>query len=98
MPEKKIRVIQYGLGPIGIETARLVLKKSSMTIVGAVDISKDIAGKDLGDVLGLNGKLGVAVTDDAKSLFDRTKADVALHTTGSRIKKIYPDLEAMIGA
>ena len=90
--KNKIRVIQYGLGPIGIETARLVLKKSGMTIVGAVDISKDITGKDLGEVLGLPGKLGVAVTDDAKGLFDRTKADVALPTTGSRIKKIDPDL------
>ena len=95
---KKIRVIQYGLGPIGIETARLVLKKSGMAIVGAVDISKDIAGKDLGEVLGLKEKLGIAVTDDAKGLFARTQADVALHTTGSRFKKIYPDLEAMIGA
>jgi 2,4-diaminopentanoate dehydrogenase len=98
MAQKKIRVIQYGLGPIGIETAKLVLKKSTMKIVGAVDISKDIAGKDLGEVLGLDKKLGVAVTDNAKDLFARTKADVALHTTGSRIRKIYPDLEEIIGA
>jgi len=96
MTVKKIRVIQYGLGPIGIETARLVTKKSGMEIVGAVDISKDIAGKDLGEVLGLARKLDVAVTANAKVLFARSKADVILHTTASRIKKIYPELEEII--
>lgn len=98
MAQKKIRVIQYGLGPIGIETAKLVLKKSNMKLVGAVDISKDLAGKDLGDVLGADRKLGFVVTDNAKELFAKTKADAVLHTTGSRIKKIYPDLEEIIQA
>lgn len=98
MAQKKIRVIQYGLGPIGIETAKLVLKKSNMKLVGAVDISKDIAGKDLGEVLGMDKKLGLVVTDNAKELFAGTKADAVLHTTGSRIKKIYPDLEEIIRA
>jgi len=94
---KKLRVIQYGLGPIGIETARLVLKKSNMKLVGAVDISKDIAGKDLGDVLGTGKKLGVKVSDDAKALFKKTKADVVLHTAGSRIPKIYDQLVEIVG-
>jgi hypothetical protein len=98
MEHKKIRVIQYGLGPIGIETARLVTKKSGMEIVGAVDISKDIAGKDLGEVLGLDRKLGVAVTANARGLFAGTRADAVLHTTGSRIRKIYPELEEIIRA
>ena len=85
MTKKRIRVIQYGLGPIGIETAKLVLRKSGMAIVGAVDISKDIAGKDLGDVLGLEKRMGISVTDNAGLLFSGTKADVVLHTAGSRI-------------
>ena len=98
MEHEKIRVIQYGLGPIGIETAKLVTKKSSMEVVGAVDISKDIFGKDLGEVLGMGRKLGINVTENAKKLFAGTKADVVLHTTGSRISKIYPELEEIIRA
>jgi hypothetical protein len=98
MGNKKLSVIQYGLGPIGIETARLVTRKSGMEIVGAVDISKDLVGKDLGDVLGMDRKLGVAVTDNAKNLFAGTRADAVLHTTGSRIRKIYPELEEIIRA
>lgn len=98
MTQKKIRVIQYGLGPIGIETARLVSRKTGMEIVGAVDIARDLAGKDLGDVLGLGDKTGIVVMDNAKALFSKVKADVVIHTAGSRIKKIYPQLEEIINA
>jgi hypothetical protein len=98
MENKKIRVIQYGLGPIGIETARLVTRKAGMEIVGAVDISKDLVGKDLGEILGIDRKLGIAVTDNAKNLLAGIKADAVLHTTGSRIRKIYPELEEIIRA
>ena len=98
MTDKKIRVIQYGLGPIGMESARLVTKKSGMELVGAVDISKDLIGRDLGDILGLDKALGVTVTDQAKTLFSKTGADAVLHTTGSRIRKIYPELEEIIQA
>ncbi|MBM4270814.1 MAG: dihydrodipicolinate reductase [Deltaproteobacteria bacterium] len=96
--KKKIRVIHYGLGPIGIETARLVFRKSMVESVGAVDISKDMLGKDLGEILGLDKRLGFSVTENAKDLFAGTKADVVLHTTGSRIRKIYPELEEIIRA
>ena len=97
MSQQKIRVIQYGLGPIGIETAKLVLRKSGMKLVGAVDISKDIAGRDLGEVLGAGKKLGVEVSGSAKALFRKTKADVVLHTAGSRIPRIYDQLVQIMG-
>jgi len=93
---KKIRVISYGLGPIGIETARLVLKKSGMELVGAVDIAKEMIGKDLGGILGLERSLGIRVTDRAPDLFREAGADVVLHTAGSRIRNIYPELEEII--
>ena len=98
MAAKEIRVIHYGLGPIGVETARVVLKKKGMRIVGAVDISRDLTGKDLGEILGLGEKTGIIVTDNAKALFSKVKADVVIHTAGSRIKKIYPQLEEIIKA
>jgi len=96
MKTKKIRVVHYGLGPIGIETARYVLKKSDMEIVGAVDISKEMVGKDLGTILNLEEDLGVVVTDNARQLLSKIKADVVIHTAGSRMKSIYPQLEEIV--
>jgi len=57
---KKIRVIQYGLGPIGISTARTILSKDNLKLVGAVDIDPAKVGKDLGELLG-GKKLGLKV-------------------------------------
>ncbi len=98
MSQKKIRVIVYGLGPIGIETARLALTKSSLDVIGAVDIAKDMQGLDLGEVLRLDRKLGIAVTDNAKALFASARADLVIHTAGSRLKNITPQLEEILAA
>jgi 4-hydroxy-tetrahydrodipicolinate reductase len=98
MIAKTIRVIHYGLGPIGAETARLVLRKSNMEVVGAVDISKDMVGKDLGEILDLERKLGIVVTDNVRQLLSEVKTDVVIHTTGSRIKNIFPQLVEIVGA
>ena len=87
MENRKIRVIQYGLGPIGLATAKLVLTKPDMEIVGAVDIAKEMVGKDLGEILGVQA-LGVHVTDNAERLFAKVQADVVVHTAGSRLKRV----------
>ena len=35
--KKKIRAIQYGVGPIGASTARLMREKQAIEICGAID-------------------------------------------------------------
>ena len=95
MKAKKIRVIHYGLGPIGLTTAKLILTKPDMEIVGAVDIAKEMVGKDLGEILGLQ-PIGVHVTDNAERLFAKVQADVVVHTAGSRLKRIFGQVEEIL--
>ncbi len=98
MEARVIRVIHYGLGPIGLEAARLVLSKPSMKIVGAVDIAKEKVGKDLATLLGLSQPLGIVVTDKVEELFLKSPADIVIHTTTSFTKIIYSQLEQIIKA
>jgi len=91
---QRVRVVQYGLGPIGCDTAKALLEKEGVDLVGAVDIAPDKVGKDLGEVLGLGRKLGVRVTGDAPALFRKVRADVVSHTTGSFLKDVYEQLES----
>ena len=49
---KKIRVVQFGVGPIGASIARLAREKASLEIVGAIDRDPAKAGRDLGEVAG----------------------------------------------
>ncbi len=96
MTEGKIRIIHYGLGPIGIETARLVRRKSGMEIVGAVDIAPDKVGRDIGEILGIEERMNIPVSGNARELFRRVRADVVVHTASSRIRDIAPQLREMV--
>ncbi len=84
---RQIRVIQYGLGPIGASIVRLMLAKPGLRIVGAVDIDPEKAGKDLGVVAGAGRELGVVVSGDAPSVL-RAGADVVVHSTGSLLEQV----------
>jgi 4-hydroxy-tetrahydrodipicolinate reductase len=78
-----IRVIQYGLGPIGCAVARHVVERAGLELVGGVDIDPAKVGKDVGEVIGLGHPLGIPVDATLGQFLARTKADVALHTTSS---------------
>ena len=51
----KIKVAQFGLGPIGQSSIRLLAERKNFEIVGGIDIQPSLAGKTLGDVCGLPG-------------------------------------------
>jgi len=82
MPEK-IRVIQYGLGPIGGAVARHVAERPGLELVGGVDIDPAKFGRDVGDVISLGRPLGFPVSAKLSDLLARTSADAAIHTTSS---------------
>ena len=50
---KKIKVIQFGLGPIGIESLKLAAEQSWLDVIGGVDIDPAKTGKSLGDLTGV---------------------------------------------
>ena len=79
----KIRVIQYGLGPIGSAVARHIVERQGLELVGAVDIDPAMTGRDAGEVLGLGRSLGFPVDERLAQVTGRTVADVVLHTTAS---------------
>jgi 4-hydroxy-tetrahydrodipicolinate reductase len=78
-----VRAVSFGLGPIGLAAARLALTKSSVQLVGAIDVDPNKVGKDLGDLLELGRKTGVVVEGDAEKALKRLQPDVMLHCTSS---------------
>lgn len=91
-----IRVLFYGLGPIGAAVARQVASRKGFQIVGAVDIDRAKIGLDLGDVIALGKKLRVRVTNDAAGAIKNGKPDVAVLCTSSSLKKVMPQIEAVL--
>jgi hypothetical protein len=79
----EIRIVQYGLGPIGAAVARHIVEREGLKLVGAVDIDPDKVGKNVGEVIGLGRDLGLTVAETLSGALEQTEADVALHTTSS---------------
>ena len=92
-----IRVLFYGLGPIGAAVARQVASRKGFQIVGAVDIDRAKIGLDLGQVIGLDTKLRIRVTNDALGAIKAGKPDVAVLCTSSSLKKVMPQIEQVLG-
>ncbi|MBM3808651.1 MAG: dihydrodipicolinate reductase [Acidimicrobiia bacterium] len=91
-----IRVVIYGLGPIGAAVARQLATRQGFQIVGAVDIDHAKIGLDLGDVVGLSKKLKVRVTNDVNGAIKSGKPDVAVLCTSSSLNKVMPQIEGLL--
>jgi 4-hydroxy-tetrahydrodipicolinate reductase len=98
MPTRKgpIRVLHYGLGPIGAAVARQVAARRGFRIVGAVDIDPAKAGRDLGEVAGAGRVLRVRVSDQARRTIKSTRPDVVVLCTLSSLKKVTPQIEEIL--
>ncbi|MGD0956606.1 MAG: dihydrodipicolinate reductase [Candidatus Acidiferrales bacterium] len=95
---KKIRVVQFGVGPIGASIARLLRQKKSLEIVGGIDRDPAKAGRDLGEIVGApDAPWGVPVSARPPAVLDRP-VDVVMHTTSSSLPAVMDELLACIHA
>jgi hypothetical protein len=81
--QDQVRIIQYGLGPIGSAVARHVVERPGLELVGCVDIDPAKHGRDAGEVIGLDRTLSFGVGHTLAQVLERTQAEVAIHTTSS---------------
>ena len=86
--ERKVKVVQYGVGKMSLYTMRYVYEKGG-EIVGAIDVNPNVIGKDIGEILGTENK-GVVVTsaENAKEMLQQVKPDIAIVTTMSLISDV----------
>ncbi|MFN3428749.1 MAG: dihydrodipicolinate reductase [Candidatus Sericytochromatia bacterium] len=92
-----MRIIQYGLGPIGAAITRLLATKPHAVILGAIDLDPAKVGQDLGRVTGLGHELGVLVSNQADAVL-ALEADVVVHCTGSYLHDVKDQLVACLTA
>lgn len=78
----KLRVVSFGLGPIGVRAAQLTLARRDLDLVGAIDVDPGKAGKDLGALFQPASTTGIQIDGDIGAL-DRLRPDVVIHCTSS---------------
>jgi len=89
----KIRIAQFGLGPIGIETLKLAGTKPWAEIVGGIDIDPQKIGKDLGELTQMKAARGKKVYVSLKELVAFKKPDIIFHTAVSKFKDAFSQIE-----
>src|SRR3982750_2761412 len=87
-----IRVVCYGLGPIGLGIARLALERPGIELVGAIDLDPEKIGRDLGVLAGGPAEAGVIVRGDAAATLAGARPDVVLHATSSSLANVADQL------
>ena len=94
---KKIRVIQFGVGPIGASLVRLMREKQAIEVIGAIDTDPAKAGRDLGEVAGASdAPWGVEISAETDVLGEA--ADVVVHSTSSRLPAVMDQISACLAA
>jgi 4-hydroxy-tetrahydrodipicolinate reductase len=93
-----IKVLFYGLGPIGAAVARQISSRKGFAIVGGIDIDPAKLGQDFSNVVDIDKKLKLRVTNDAAGELKRTKPDVVVLCTNSSLKRVMPQIETILKA
>lgn len=93
---QRIRVAVFGLGAIGLETAKALIGRRDMELVGAIDKDPTMLQRDIADLSGLRRPSGVRVSDRAEEVLAVTRPDVVILTTGSRFKSILPQIRTCV--
>lgn len=94
---KKIKIAQFGLGPIGLEALKFAALQPWVEIIGAVDKDPAKAGRSVADVTGLGQLDGLKISANLEELFRECQPEVILHTAGSSaatsLEQLRPALE-----
>lgn len=95
---KKIRVVQFGVGPIGASIARLMRQKATLEIVGAIDKDPAKIGRDLGEVAGAaDAPWGVIISSESQTVLAKP-VDVVVHSTSSYLPSVMDQLLECLAA
>jgi 4-hydroxy-tetrahydrodipicolinate reductase len=93
-----IRVLHFGLGPIGAAIARQAVAREGFEVVGAVDSDPAKGGQDLARVAGMRRRTGVTVRPDLPQALKDARPDVVVHCTSSSLRTVTPQLAAILAA
>jgi 4-hydroxy-tetrahydrodipicolinate reductase len=91
-----IRVLQVGLGPIGVAVTRQILTRRGCEVVGGVDVDPAKIGRDLGEICGLGEPLGIEIRPDLGKALAELAPTAAAVCTSSSLDRVAPTVETCL--
>jgi 4-hydroxy-tetrahydrodipicolinate reductase len=93
---KPIKVAQFGLGPIGISSLRLLAQKNWVEIVGGIDIRPELIGQSLAELVGEPTIGDAKIYESFEELMITHEVDAVVHTAGSRATVSFDQIRPML--
>lgn len=90
-----IRIVQIGMGPLGVKIAKMIAERKGIKTVAAVDINPALQAKDLGELCGSTAN-DVRIESDLAAAVKRTQPDIAVLTTVSDVQRIAKQVKAIV--
>ena len=86
-----IRVVVWGLDPVGLAAAHLVRRRAGYQLAGAISDQGAQVGRDLGEVLGFGERLDITVNSDPMGVLTQARPDVTLiSAAGAAVDELGP--------
>ena len=90
-----IKVVQIGMGPLGVKLANFIAERENIETVAAVDINPELIGMDVQQTYG-GEPSGVTIQADLASALKDIEADVAILTTFSDMARVTAHIEEVV--
>jgi 4-hydroxy-tetrahydrodipicolinate reductase len=91
-----IGVVVLGTGRMGGGIAELVLEKRGLALDGVYARRERRAETDIGLLLGLGHDVGITVGHDLQAMLDRTRPQVAIQATCSRVAEAFDEIRTLL--
>ena len=89
------KVLQVGLGPLGIKISRYINDKESIETIAAVDIDPELLNKDLGELADAEAS-GTKIKNSLSEVPNLSEVDVVILTTSSNLKVISDQISPLL--
>lgn len=88
MSKRPLRIVQWTTGKVATQSAKAILDRDDLELVGLYAYSKEKVGQDVGDLINLGRKTGIKATDDVDAL-------LALQPDCIAYMPLHPDVDMM---
>jgi 2,4-diaminopentanoate dehydrogenase len=94
--QDKLKVAVLGTGQMGSGIVRLLKRKQGIELVGVHGRRAERAGLDAGAAIGLEEKIGVALTADLPGMLSSAKPDVVIQATCSKVEQAADEIKTAV--
>lgn len=91
-----IKILQIGLGPLGVKIHNYIADRDGLQTVAAVDKNPALIGRDMAEHCGYDAASGVTICGSVSEAIAKERPDVAVLSTVSDLERIAGQVEEIV--